>query len=105
MLVSGQTPHGCTRQLSTTPTGRYSPPYGDAMKYKVILPVINDLPALTTVAASVDAPDSEQALKLAMSAAVALGWDLDNDRAASVEYPDLWTISTRTCKSYCGACT
>lgn len=66
------------------------------MKYKVILPVTNDLPALTTVAASVDAPDSEQALKLAMSAAVALGWDLDNDRAASVEYPDLWTISTPT---------
>ena len=52
--------------------------------YLVTLPVANDLPSLTTVTAQVEAPDSEQALSLAIVAATSLGWIIDYSRGASV---------------------
>lgn len=53
-------------------------------RYTVELPVTCDLPAHTVVSVLVEATDSEHALIQAVWVAEARGYEIDNDRGASV---------------------
>lgn len=61
-------------------------PAGPMFSYSVTLPVDNDLPCLTVVHITLEAPDRDMALDLAITEAKARGYGMDfKNRVATVE--------------------
>ena len=61
-------------------------PHGTIFSYSVTLPVDNDLPCLTVVHLTLEAPDRDTALDLAITEAKARGYGMDfNNRIATIE--------------------